>query len=270
MQSPTRSHTPHLAGDDIQIWRLGVCLLMTYVPRSPSFTVSTPCCAVGSGRRAARPCQALPACLGGAARTARQQQQSISPAGKRGRESAQDSRCTRHLPQSQCPPQTPARRQEPFVAAILFSFCSTFTPCSGSRRPPARLPACLACRRRCPRDLPPAAPAGRPGWRRRPSGIRPPRARGTPWEQQGQGRRGSGRACSAGRPGVVQLLLQPPVQLGAAAPLTGAPRRPWPPGAARGLRVWPAPQGGRAATSGGVARQLVPLPSWCRLQSLRG
>ncbi len=33
----------HLTGDDIHIWRFGTCLLITYVPLSPSLTVKTPC-----------------------------------------------------------------------------------------------------------------------------------------------------------------------------------------------------------------------------------
>ncbi len=39
-------------GELSQIWRLGACLLITYVPCGPSLTVSTPCCAAGTGERA--------------------------------------------------------------------------------------------------------------------------------------------------------------------------------------------------------------------------
>jgi len=36
--------TLHLIGEDIQICWLGACLFITYVPKRPSFSVSTPCC----------------------------------------------------------------------------------------------------------------------------------------------------------------------------------------------------------------------------------
>jgi hypothetical protein len=44
------SCSAHLTGDDIQIWRLGACLLRTYVPRAPRRRVSTPDCRGGVER----------------------------------------------------------------------------------------------------------------------------------------------------------------------------------------------------------------------------
>ena len=38
------ANTLHLIGEDIQICWLGACLFMTYVPKRPSLSVSTPCC----------------------------------------------------------------------------------------------------------------------------------------------------------------------------------------------------------------------------------
>jgi hypothetical protein len=35
----------HLMGEDHQIWRFGICRLMTHVPSSPRSILSTPCCA---------------------------------------------------------------------------------------------------------------------------------------------------------------------------------------------------------------------------------
>jgi hypothetical protein len=45
----------HLTGDESQIWRLGVCLLITNVPFSPSLMVSTPICRMARAVRVGQP-----------------------------------------------------------------------------------------------------------------------------------------------------------------------------------------------------------------------
>ena len=209
-------------------------MFITYVPSSPSFAVSTPCCTAG-GNGDPVSGGSRPACLGRAGRcpvdagsssssssscccapaAPSQWQPSARVAAEGGR--AQDSRCTPRPPQCQCPPQTPARHGSTGRSSVWALLCYTLLFLSGARydRAPAAAARLEQRRQHCPRT-PPAAPAGRPGSSLRPFGTRPRRARGTPW---GRSQGAAGEPVSASR---LRGLSCRPAQSDAAAAAAAA------------------------------------------------